>query len=452
MGSIRAYRVALMLFVLALIVRVLLATPTFASPDASVPVVYFDGYYQIAKNLLARNGFSHVESPPYIPDAMRAPLYPLIVASIIYLTGSYKVFTLLQILIGSAIPLLGRKIADLMTGHSGIALGVGLFLAVEPFAAWVSTAILTETFFTFFFLLGCIAFLSYLKSKRTSRIVWCALFLGCATLIKPTTQFLPILFCAVVLFKEWRPSVTLLRQLLVFLLVFVLVLAPWMYHNYTMFKNLNLNAQTAVSLYVFLVPSVIALERGETYETAATKFLAENNVKNVDDITLENASHFQELAVKELYKHPIGLLHSGVVTFVTFFTHDGYRTFTDYYPFLSFKTSETAGDVLHSPQKIFSLLSPGIIFVVAGRALWIFISIAAICGFYLWMKARKFSIDSLIVAVIILYFVGTTAIVGLGVNGRYRYPISAFLVTLAFFACMRIASLSRETRAKSHLS
>src|SRR5579884_3097276 len=38
-----------------------------------------DGYWNIAMNVLSGNGFSLDREPPYRPDGLRTPLYPLLV-------------------------------------------------------------------------------------------------------------------------------------------------------------------------------------------------------------------------------------------------------------------------------------------------------------------------------------------------------------------------------------
>ena len=45
------------------------------------------GYHQIALNLLDGHGFSLNSEPPWLPDAIRTPAYPLFDATVYVLTG-----------------------------------------------------------------------------------------------------------------------------------------------------------------------------------------------------------------------------------------------------------------------------------------------------------------------------------------------------------------------------
>ena len=436
---LQRYRIAIGIFALAVAVRLLfLPFSLFDHKPLELPAkIAFDGYYQLAESLRLHHIFNRVEPPA--PDSVRTPLYPLIIASVVYLTGSYKVFLFLQMLLGSTIPLLGRKLAAMLLGSEKIAIATSIFLALEPFTAWLSTAILTETFFTFFFLAGCVTFFAFLRDKRTSQIVWTALLFGTATMIRPTIQFLPIIFCVVTLAYEWQPSRRLIGQLVLFFALFQLILFPWEYRNYRTFHNFNINVQMTTSIHAYLVPSAIALEKHISFEQATAQFYKQEGATSIEEINLGNAAQYQHRALLELRKHPLGFLESFLIANFSFFTHDGYRTFTESYRWLSFgAVGVTAASVIRAPTLLIQLLSPGVILIIAGRLLWLMTSILAIIGAYLFMRERKFAIESVLVPLIVLYFAATSAIIGLAVTGRFRNPVNAFFAMFAAFACIRL--------------
>ncbi len=433
------YRVAIGIFALAVAVRLLfLPFSLFDHKPLELPAkVAYDGYYQLAESLRLHHAFTRVEPPA--PDSVRTPLYPLIIATVVYLTGSYKIFLFLQMLLGSTIPLLGRKLAEMLLGSEKIAIATGIFLALEPFTAWLSTAILTETLFTFFFLAGCIIFFSFLRDKRTAQIVYTALLFGAATMIRPTIQFLPLIFCVVVLVYEWRPSRKRIAQLLLFFALFQFILFPWEYRNYRTFHNFNLNVQMTTSIHAYLVPSAIALEKHISFEQATAEFYKQEGATSIEEINLGNAAYYQHRALLELRRHPLGFLESFLIANFSFFTHDGYRTFTESYPWLSFgAVGVTAANVIHSPTLLVQLLSPGVVLIIAGRFLWLVTSILAVIGAYLFMREKRFSIESVLVPLMILYFSATSAIIGLAVTGRFRNPVNAFFAMFAALACVRL--------------
>ena len=109
---LRRYRIAIGIFVLAVAVRFLFLPFSVLHPEPlTFSGVAYDGYYVIAKNLLSGVGY-YGDSPVerMFPDSIRMPLYPVLIAAFAYLTGGYKTLLILQMLIGSTIPLLGRKL------------------------------------------------------------------------------------------------------------------------------------------------------------------------------------------------------------------------------------------------------------------------------------------------------------------------------------------------------
>lgn len=436
----KKYRLELLIFAVALAMRLFfLPGALWSGAQLDTKPIAFDGYYEIAGNVVAGHGFTTSQNEPREPDSVRVPLYPLLIAGTLLVAGSYKIFLLLQVLVGSLVPLLGKRLAELLTKNPRIGVGVGFFMAIEPFTAWVSTVFLTETFFTFFFLIGCIMLFTYLDTRRAVHIAVSAVFLGLATLVKPTPQLLPILFVIVIIAREWRPSLKTLKHLGLFLFLFYLMLTPWTYRNHLVFGNANLNVQSVSALYSYLVPSAIALQKGIPFQQAQNEFHREEHVKDIGDINLGNTKEYRKRAFEVLAQYPVGFVESLVVTFVTFFTHDGYRTFTDNYQLLSFQAPGiTVASAIKHPSMIPSLLTPGTVLILIGRTVWTLTSILGLIGLALWAWQRRFSTETIITAVIIFYFAATTAIIGLSVNGRFRNPINVFLITLALFATLRI--------------
>ncbi len=434
----KKHNVLILLFVIAFSLRLIFALPSLNTPQLSGSTITADGYYEITQNLLQGNGFSRsaINAPAVVPDSVRMPLYPLLIAFMVWLTGNFKIFLLFQIVIGSFIPILARKIAFMLTAKDTIAIMVGLFLALEPLNAWLSTFLLTETFFTFFFLSACIYFLSYLDQRKIFHLALCGLLLGVATLVRPTTQFLPILLAILLLIKHWQYRREIVKAIFVFLLVFYCTLTPWMVRNYNVFGSAALNVQSTSILYAFFVPSVIALEEHISFGEAQRKFTGSDNIGGIEDVNLGNSAEYKKQALRELQKHPVGIAKSLWTTFYAFFTNDGYRAITPYYPLLSFDAPGVGmSQILKQPKDFIPLFaSPGIQLIIFGRLLWITISMFFFVGLYLFIKEKEYSAPSLFVALLLCYFLATTALVGLAVNGRFRIPVEVFIITLALYS------------------
>jgi 4-amino-4-deoxy-L-arabinose transferase-like glycosyltransferase len=130
------------LFLLALTLR-LLYLASFP-PDALLESVDARGYDLLARNLVASHGFSLQDAPPYQPDGLRTPLYPLFVAAVYVLAGPRPVaVALLQALLDSLTALLVAAIVARLIGRrAGIA--AALLYALTPVQWRYTAALLTE--------------------------------------------------------------------------------------------------------------------------------------------------------------------------------------------------------------------------------------------------------------------------------------------------------------------
>ncbi len=117
----RPYYIFFGLFLAALCVRAAFL-PLNAFQDANfVPPENhrFDGYYEIANNLVAGHGFTRSAVEPFVPDSVRTPGYPLIIAVLLAAFGSYKALFILQVVVGSLTPLMALLLAQEMLGKGG---------------------------------------------------------------------------------------------------------------------------------------------------------------------------------------------------------------------------------------------------------------------------------------------------------------------------------------------
>src|SRR3989338_8538244 len=144
-------RIDLILFGVAVIIRLaFLFLSAQAHGDLLPATVELENYYKLGNNLLAGHGFSGVLEPPCFPDSLPGPLYPRLIAAILCLGGSLWAVMLAQIITGSRVPLLGKRISYKIIPDRRVAILVGLALAIEPLTARLAAVLLTETLFIFF--------------------------------------------------------------------------------------------------------------------------------------------------------------------------------------------------------------------------------------------------------------------------------------------------------------
>lgn len=435
-------RKLLLIFLLALTTRALFFSVSAVSGSGSFEDVFprYDGYYEVAKNLLAGNGFSRSVASPIVPDSVRTPLYPLFLAALILLFKSYAAVALAQIALSSLTPLLGYRIAKQLLPHERIATVVAVVLALEPLSLHLATTLQAETLFTVLFLCGVTVFLDYWKTESGGALAGAFSLFALGALARPTIQFLPIFLIGAVFFLLRENPRGAARRILLGLAVFIGILSPWLIRNWAAFGNPVLSVQYASVPYGYLVPSVIALEKNIGFAEAQREFYeGEGAIKDVEDITLANAKEYKRRLPELLLAHPVGLMKSVGVTVFTFFTHDGYLdVLTRLHLDPALRLERPAFTLLfESPKEAVSLIvslakSPALL-IILGRIFWTLVALCFIMGAIRLLKNPEHCAKGIFVLLLVAYFVFTTVAVGLAVNARFRIPVNALVLALAAY-------------------
>ena len=436
----RKHKVSIIIFTLALIVRLALF---FVNLDANKgdfieTIRAADGYYEISQNLIAGNGYSDDFSPAHKPNYLRPPVWIFMIAFIAWVSGSYVPVFVFVLLLGSLIPILGMYLAERIVSMK-LAVLTGFFLAVEPNSVFNSIWLASETCFTFLFLIFSIFIFRYIAEQTTRNAVWAGVFLGLAILVKPTVQFLPFLVPVLSLYF-FRKSVSRIhwKHALFFVAVCLLTLAPWFYRNYREFGSVSLSSQAAFNLYTVLVPTVLSIDNGTSFETERASGWFRDSLVDVD-ITPANGSYFTKKAVFIISEHKLAMIKSAGMSVFTFFTHDGMLSVLGYagvtIPNLLDKPALTL--LLTEPLKLFGYIlryvaTPGL-FIFLGRIMWVFITALFFFGAWRYCRKEKISPYALYSLFVVVYFALTTMANGLGMNARFRLPVLGFIAAFALY-------------------
>lgn len=451
-------RVTLLIFGLAIAMRLFVFGADYAHVGYKLEpaIIGDDGYFQIATNLVVGNGFSDLYPPQYRPNPLRPPLYPFLIAGILKLFHSHWPVLAAQMLLGTCIPLLGYALARRFVDEK-IARFVGIALALDPFLALLSVIYYTETVFTALLLGHFILFVDYIRKGGTRRLVWSAVFFALALLVKPTMQFLPPLIALLVWYLD-RSRVPAKRRVVHVLMYPVLCLVfvtPWLYRNQVEFGTPSLGAQPAYNLAVYLVPTVLAIDNHTSFPAELHKL--ESAGLDENDITPRTSDAYKKSAIAILRQHPRALVISALDTGVAFFTHDGILTTLQHMgmaPIVELKHPALAL-LVTSPltllASIIPILASPLILILLFRAWWILITISFLYGIWRYFRAFGLHLAALYVILVVFYFTATTAINGLGVNARFRVPVDAVILTFAFYGLSCAASaILRKLRPPAH--
>jgi len=189
-------------------------------------------YNKTAVNLLENNAFSISKSSPYVPDIEITPIYPFFLASLYAIFG-YKTYIVIlsQLIIGSITCLLIYKIGRTLFNEK-IALLASLFLAFEYSSIFFSNMLMTETLFTFLFIVHIYFLVKFLMVDNNRGLIYSAIFLGLSTLCRPVSIYF-FLFLLGTFYFHFKKNLRVgILKYSILTLVYLLTIAPWMIRNY----------------------------------------------------------------------------------------------------------------------------------------------------------------------------------------------------------------------------
>lgn len=184
-------------------VRILFSIPSFMDKNRVYSIADAAGYELLAVNLLEHKVFSLSENPPYQPDLLRTPLYPLCISGIYSIFGHRpRIIIILQMSISALTALLvyviGRKIYPRIAFPGAILFGLSLN------SAFYSTMLLTEVLFTFLLIAGIFLLVRSLDSDSPLTTLFSGFLFGLSTLTRPIGLYFPLIMSIPILWTFRR--------------------------------------------------------------------------------------------------------------------------------------------------------------------------------------------------------------------------------------------------------
>ncbi len=224
----------LLVAALALAARVLF----LAQFPAGIQIASVDGrgYHTLAVNLLAGRGFSLNTQPPFVPDAIRTPLYPALIA-LIYALGGVRPLNIavaqagLDALTAVLLALAVRR----LTGRGRLGLAAGVLHAVNPISWRFANEALTETLLAAVLAWLLLAYGHYRHEGRGRWLALVGVAAGAALLVKPNVVLLPAIAAGAALLAPARAWPRRARAALAVLAIALAVVFPWIVRNRVVF-------------------------------------------------------------------------------------------------------------------------------------------------------------------------------------------------------------------------
>jgi 4-amino-4-deoxy-L-arabinose transferase-like glycosyltransferase len=230
-------------------------------------------YVLLGRNALQHGEFSRSDAPPYIPDMLRTPAYPLFAGGL-DLCGKAAAIYVMQALLQVTSCLLAYALA---ARHFGPAAGgfAALLVATDLMWAISNFEAMSEPLFVFLILLSLDQWSRAITRGRSGPAMWGALcvsglILGAAILTRPVALYItPIMFLYLLTDRSVEPRMRSRLGGACLVMAAALVLpAAWAWRNYRIFSVPKLTYVDTINLVYFAGAGGYQVERGLDLEAA----------------------------------------------------------------------------------------------------------------------------------------------------------------------------------------
>ncbi len=294
----------LVLFRIGLLAYFVFTEGKYLYPDSPM-------YLELAENLVKHHVFSMSRFEPFLPHVFRTPGYPGFLAFFKFLGLQNPYFiVLVQEFIYAATIIIFYFLSQGLFDRNIIRGGL-IFLLLEPGGLAYPKLLLSEVLFFPTLVISVLLIGQYLRKNRLRYLVVAGLVMGIGALIRPGMMYLPlVLAITMILFnirnlKRWLDAAVLI-------LIFVLVISPWLTRNYHCFGKIFMSGIQGYTLANYHVPMVWELFKGMPQEQSQAIIQSKVNVEKqkLEQVSgpLSAADIFllqQKIAVNELAKTPL---------------------------------------------------------------------------------------------------------------------------------------------------
>ncbi|MCK5580575.1 MAG: glycosyltransferase family 39 protein [Candidatus Omnitrophica bacterium] len=406
------------------------------------------GYIQPAKLLITELRY---DSP------LRLPVYPAFIAIAMKLTNHYDV----AVIIAQIILLLCSGILAVLIGEYYLKKISPLLFALVLFNTSLIISphrILPDTLFLFLFLSYCYFLIKSIQSNKLLNPVICGIFATLLSLTRGNGFYLSLITPVIILLCDYlRHRVIFTKRLilkpLLFFIVFLTTVSPWLLHNYKVNGRVGVNSQAYVDFAVHE-----NLMRIEYLSHGVSKKQASDSIFK-KALELEGMSFAGNMGLKREEKHRLVASHvkeiismypkkdifvAGLKSMGFFYLDPSYKNFTGHLKIKSLHLDKSQlGNNLSLPLFFKALFSgSGLPFICYGSIVLflVILRVLLVIGWILLVKQKKWSL-AICCTIIISYFTLTSGLIG---YARYRIPIEPILLILAVYGLSCLNDIWRK--------
>lgn len=401
-------------------------------------------YQLLAHNVLEHGAFSLSKEAPYAPESFRAPGYPLFLASLLSMLGSFGAVLVAQALIVSVAP--GLLYLLIEPYHKSAAWWGSVVFMLEPTRLFLSSSLLSDALFSCL-LLGSLVFLDRASRHGSWRFMALAgVALGLAILVRPVAMFLPLLYVVYVALsvRPWRQTLCMGAIFLVAVGMFV---SPWIARNYALFGSIQISAVGSANLMLYNAPEFVRAYPSERGAALVEQFRArQESLPQEEVLSLSRAEEFTSAFREVVAGQELAYAFFHIAKTVPFFITDGLRDMVrllgvELGASPNYTSALLRGEWLLFAQYVVqgglatALLVVGSAFWAAVACLWALTSGRALLG--------RVDRAWLFFAALVLYFALLTGPVS---NARYRLPVEGFLLAGATVSVLALRRNAEQKR------
>lgn len=428
-----------------LVFQAILVNPErFRQPDSG-------GYHRLATNLLQFRRFgSPTGTGGWIPDVNRMPGYPAFLAVVYGMFGpSIEAAILVQALLSTLTVALAYRLGKIWGGPLAGAL-VATVTSMDVGSIIYANQLMTEPLFNCVFLAGMVAWSAMVKEGRWQYGLLGGLLLGLGTLVRPVLLYWSVV--AGMLPLLYRGSLKQrVQRVLAIVLVFALVVAPWMARNHAVIGRAELSTIQGFNLLYYNVAKLRAVQQGIPYQTIRDQ-LEEETLLETSESTRQQpgelAAYYSQKAMDEIRANwleyaqvhlkgsllffvvptagtlarALGWVRSGTGLLANI-TNRGLLASWESFQAFRHQLVQSSGDDL----MFFGVVGYELLFLAL-------LNVGAVWGAIKCLRGRRWDV-LLLATAIIGYFAAITGPVSY--DARYRTPVIPFLALLAAVALAR---------------
>ncbi|UCC39058.1 MAG: glycosyltransferase family 39 protein [Candidatus Aminicenantes bacterium] len=392
------------------------------------------GYHRIALNLTENNTYSSSESPPYLPDTNRPPLYPFFLATIYSFVGEKPEIAIFFNLILSSLTCVLTFIVAKKLFNKKVALFASLFIAVEYSNIILSNRLLTESLFTLLFIVHIIFLLKFFLQDTSKALVLSALFLGLSTLCRPVSVYFFLFLIGIFLFNYKKNLRKGALKYSVFVLVFFLSLFPWMVRNYSVSGKFIVSSQQGLIVKGYF-RYLFRYQKKTGYDSPQ---LIVKNQRPETDIS-KKANNTYTNARK---RRPLNALWSGtknsIKAGIRFFTIIGRAGFCKQLglPYGQIQIKDLDENTFTLIKTIINKKTVLELIILSSNLCFLFFLYSTMCfGAYRSIKEKRY-FELFLLLTILIYFL--LASLTVSYTNRFRIPIMPYIVIFSCYGLEQI--------------